>query len=244
MTQVSDPERLEIAPTLTKLRPELMDAPDEVGVDELDEDILEDGAIKQRYPLDPRVAVLQSVNADRHDKEAAASSLYNELYGVVLTAVRSIDNPPEDMEEIIQDAFIRLFQHIDKYQAKAKFSVWAYRVTVNVAKDYHRKGYGLQKGHFPVPKYGDTDSEYNLIHLSNSLSIENQSSILAYEMIDELRTKLEPHYFDTLLLRSEGYDYDEIANKLDVPIGTVRSRLSKARQLATKILNTTFTTST
>jgi len=121
----------------------------------------------------------------------------------------------EDAEDVAQEAFVRVFQAIPQFRRQASFSTWLYRIVTNLCL-------GRRRRRRPV---------LELETLAEPVSEENPSrqvteGLLARQVLDELPAALRA----VLVLREqEGLSYREIATALGVPVGTVRSRLSKAR---------------
>jgi len=121
----------------------------------------------------------------------------------------------EDAEDVAQEAFVRVFQAIPQFRRQASFSTWLYRIVTNLCL-------GRRRRRRPV---------LELETLAEPVSEENPArqvteGLLARQVLDELPAPLRA----ALVLREqEGLSYLEIATALGVPVGTVRSRLSKAR---------------
>ena len=148
------------------------------------------------------------------------------VYNVALR----ITGNAEDAADMAQEAFIKAFNSISSFKGDSRFSVWLYRIVSNVSVDFLRS-----KARRP----------------SSSLSIENEEGeTVELEIADEslspeklLETKLSSQavrrgldslpedYRQILLLREiQGLSYDEIAQVLDIEIGTVKSRIFRARK--------------
>lgn len=122
-----------------------------------------------------------------------------------------------EVDDLAQQVFIKIYQHIKNFKEEAKFSTWLYRVTVNTVWDYLRK----QKQRKTIP-------------------LEDIEPIYSYEKKDngELKKllhlevqKLPIKYRTVLILKDiEGLSYNEIAKIQKCRIGTVESRLFRARQ--------------
>lgn len=127
-----------------------------------------------------------------------------------------------------QDTFLTVFRKADRYQAKAAFSTWLYRVAVNTCYDHLRRR--KRKRADPLPETHD---------------VADVASGDAYEAV-ELRPDIESALADlspefrsaVVLVDLQGLSLDQAADTLDVPTGTVKSRLFRARkQLARSLGN-------
>jgi RNA polymerase sigma-70 factor (ECF subfamily) len=136
-------------------------------------------------------------------------------------------------EDLAQDTFIKVLNHIDRYRPEFKFSSWLFKIANNVAIDYLRK------------RHLDTVSMDGSPHASTAAEIEATSFELAdhgESALEELEARelgsaieravaqLRPEYRSCILLRHvEGRSYEEIAATLDLPLGTVKTFIHRAR---------------
>lgn len=144
--------------------------------------------------------------------------LYNAVY-------RFVGNP-EDALDVVQEAFLSAYQSLDSFKGDALFSTWLYRIAVNTAISLKRKKRVLVR----IP---DRNGE-------NGLEVADQSELNqpghAIERVEEQRKlhqalgRLSPEHRVVLVMKElEGQKYEDMAATLGVPIGTVRSRLHRAR---------------
>ncbi len=136
-------------------------------------------------------------------------------------------------EDLAQDAFIKVLNHLDKYRPEFKFSSWLFKIANNVAIDHLRR------------RQLDTISMDGSPHASTASEIEASSFELADQAespLDELASRelgsaieeaigdLRPEYRNCIMLRHvEGRSYEEIAATLDLPLGTVKTYIHRAR---------------
>ncbi len=123
-----------------------------------------------------------------------------------------------EAEDAAQEAFIRAFRHIRAFRADSRFSTWLYRIVVRACLDRRRLAHW----------HGESASleEDCAVRASDAPAGEIETRLL----VDQLMQQLSPPIRAALVLREiEGLDYEEIAQALDIPVGTVRSRLSAAR---------------
>ena len=142
-------------------------------------------------------------------------------------------NDFELSQDIAQEAFVKAFRNIDKFRGDSSFYTWIYRIAINTAKNY-----------FSNKSRGD--ETYNEDILDNALSdmslnSDNPETLLAAEemkdAINQAFKNLPDEIRSTLSLREyDGLSYEEIAKVQNCPIGTVRSRIFKGREL----INETF----
>ncbi len=136
-------------------------------------------------------------------------------------------------EDLAQEAFIRAFNAIGSYKSSYKFSNWIFKIANNHTIDYLRK------------RKLDTISIHGSPHASSPDQIEQTRLVVESHdespqqyvenkelgsQIEEAIGQLRPEYRSVILLRHvEGYAYDEIADMMDLPLGTVKTYLHRAR---------------
>ena len=123
----------------------------------------------------------------------------------------------EEANEMLNDGFYKIFTKIDQYDSDLPFRPWFKVVMANAAIDYHRR-----KKVFKSDDFENTKAE-----LIDDFNIEEQ---LVYEDLMKVIQQLPPAYrtiFNMYVV--EGYKHHEIADKLDISVGTSKSNLSKAK---------------
>jgi RNA polymerase sigma-70 factor (ECF subfamily) len=142
--------------------------------------------------------------------------LYNSLLRVLGSA--------EDARDVVQDAFVQAFLKLDTFRGSSAFYTWLYRIAFNLAMSRarrERKTVSLDRvkagcGHEPVD--GQPAPDHDML--------QNERVAMVHAALDEL----SDDYRQILVLREiEGCRYEEIAEILELPVGTVRSRLFRAR---------------
>ncbi len=132
----------------------------------------------------------------------------------------------EEAKEVCQDVFIKIFRGIGNFQNQCSLKTWIYRITLNTVLNEKRKWYQRFKDHFLgldgiSHTYADSTPDPEL-----SLTLNEQSRTIGIAM-----RKLRPDHRAILVLRDlEGFSYQEIAESLNLALGTVKSRLARARQ--------------
>jgi RNA polymerase sigma-70 factor (ECF subfamily) len=136
-------------------------------------------------------------------------------------------------QDITQEAFVKAFRNIDKFRGESSFYTWIYRIAINTAKNYFsNKSRGAET-------YNEDVLDGALSDLS--LNSDNPETLLAAEemkdAVNQAFQNLPDEIRSTLSLREyDGLSYEEIAKVQNCPIGTVRSRIFKGREL----INETF----
>ena len=129
-------------------------------------------------------------------------------------------------EDIVQDAFVRVYLNKDKYTDIAKVSTWIYTIANNLAKTQLTKNSRMDK--FSITgKDGAKDFEINDTHASTDTAILRDE--LKKKLMDSIDA-LEEKFREIIVMRDiDQLSYEDIAEVLDIPVGTVKSRLNRAR---------------
>ena len=140
----------------------------------------------------------------------------------------------EEANDLAQDIFTAAYQNLKRFRGESKFSTWLFQIATNRGKNrfkyLKRRGYFANKG----PIDGDEDREGLPRELPDTSS--NPEDLLAgkeiQRIVQEAIDDLEPDHKEIVILRDiEGFSYEEIARMLDLPEGTTKSRLHRARMV-------------
>lgn len=188
----------------------------------------------------PASAEQELLSRVKHGDQAAMASLLQRhqgrLYNVCLRMVSNRD----DAAELTQDVMVKIVQHIGEYKGEAALSTWMIRIAMNQSISHLRKrklrrtvsldGPGAGNGRAP----GDDDQATALRRrLADDTEPSPQARVEDRERLDRLRmaiAALDEDFRVVLVLRDiDEMDYQTIAQTLDLPVGTVKSRLFRAR---------------
>lgn len=147
---------------------------------------------------------------------------------------------PADLDDLVQECFIKVFQGIDGFKGESELRTWIYRIAINTANDYLR----AKKRRSWLLFFGkDGDSEGNEASEVLAAKAGAVTSISEYERFEakhdvaRLLRKLSPKLRETVTLFSiDELSIDDISQILQVPSGTVKSRISLAKQELSKSL--------
>ena len=152
-----------------------------------------------------------------------ADALYNFAYHLTYNE--------EDANDLVQDTFLKAYRFISSFDSGTNAKAWLFRILKNsFINEYRKKKKAPNKVDYEdVIAYQDADEE------SGGVAYDLREDIFDGMMGDEITTALDslPIEFKTVILLCdiEGFSYDEIAKIVDIPIGTVRSRLHRARNM-------------
>ncbi len=138
---------------------------------------------------------------------------------------------PNDAEDLLQDSIVKAFRFFHSFQKGTNARAWLYRIVKNSYINNYRKASRQPQ----QVDYDEIATYYETIRSEQSETTDLQDQFYRREYDDHFKKALDelPEDFRTplLLCDVEDFTYEEIANMLDVPIGTVRSRLHRGRNL-------------
>ena len=138
---------------------------------------------------------------------------------------------PNDIPDVAQESFIKAYRSIDSFRGDSAFYTWLYRIAVNTAKNYL-----MSQGRRPPSEdilAEDAESYEVGTQLRDGDTPENQmlSKELERVVFDAIHNLPEDLKTAITLRELEGLSYEEIAEIMDCPVGTVRSRIFRAREI-------------
>jgi len=172
--------------------------------------------------------------AKEGDQKAYAELMRRYKDSIYFMAVKMVNNK-DDAMDLTVETFGKAFENLDKYKPDFAFSTWLFRIATNNCIDFIRKKrlnvVSLQK------IYEDDGKEFQIRSKGlnpEETSIKKQENEKLKNIVDQLpsryRTLIILKYFDE-------QSYEEIAQQLDIPLGTVKAQLFRARDLLSNIMN-------
>lgn len=192
----------------------------------------EDPMVSREADREMLEAVLQGDNtAYRGLVEKYQERIYAMVYGMLRNR--------EDARDITQEAFVKAYHKLATFRLESSFYTWLYRIAMNMAIDFmrKRKRRGETSGFDEAVAARDGDGGISEVHHGDSPSRVLERKQL-YSQIMDAMDKLPADQKQVILLRElEGLPYKEIAEIMDIPEGTVMSRLFYARKKLQKLLS-------
>ena len=170
----------------------------------------------------------QLVDAARNGNEAAFEELVRLYEKRVLALTNRMCRNPEDAAEAAQEAFISAWQGLKFFRGDSSFSTWLYRLASNACVDLLRREGRHQTA--AGPSLNDEEANIDVADTTATPHEAAEQQELR-ELIEEGLRTLSPDHRQVLILREmHQLRYDEIAQSLDIDVGTVKSRISRARK--------------
>ena len=195
-------------------------------------------ASNRRINVDDAILVKQCWQGDSGAMERLILKYQNRIYNIIL----KICADPDDAAELTQETFVKVIENINNFQGRSGFYTWAFRIAVNLTLNYCQRNARLG--------FSSLDAEQEKYYSSTNQALKELLSddsspdpaVLAQdrelcEIAVRSLMKLDDAQRVVVVLRDiEGMNYDQIAKVLDVELGTVKSRLSRARKKLRQIL--------
>lgn len=159
------------------------------------------------------------LNACRAGNRAGQKKLYQLFFSYGMSVALRYSGNRVEAEEILNTSFFKVFKKIDQYDSDYEFKKWFRQILINTSIDYHRKFKKFETYSLP---------ESDLIKAEVTNGLEN----LLYEDLLKIIQKLPPSYRLVFNLHAiDGFKHHEIADQLNINVGTSKSNFFKARKL-------------
>ena len=179
--------------------------------------VMEEEVIRQQYSEREKLSIFNQ------EFMPHINSMYNFAYRLTLDA--------DDAKDLLQDTYLKAFRFIDSFQQGTNAKAWLFRILKNsFINDYRKKSKEPSK-----VDYQEVETFYNSEDVDRQITPDLRVEALQDMIGDEISIALNSLDVDfrtvIILCDLEGFKYEEMAKILDIPIGTVRSRLHRARNL-------------
>ena len=182
--------------------------------------------------------VVKVQEGDKRAFDLLVLKYQHKVHAIVGRFVRDTD----EVADVVQEAFIKAYRALPKFRGESQFYTWLYRIAVNAAKNYlvsrSRRPPGSDVDIDDAEYYSGSEYLKDLGTPENQLFRDELESVIVKsiaELPEDLRTAVT-------LREYEGLSYEEIAEIMECPVGTVRSRIFRAREsideVVGKLINT------
>jgi RNA polymerase sigma-70 factor, ECF subfamily len=178
----------------------------------------------------------------RKGDTSAIEKLVCKYQGRIYNLILKICSNPDDAAELMQDTIVKVLENIDKFESRSSFYTWAFRIAVNLTLNYRKRkatvGFTSLDAEMAS---GEDEARQGLAAILSDNKSPDPSQIAENKELCDLVQKglgrLEEEQKAIIVLRDiEGMDYEQIAEVLNIEMGTVKSRLSRARAALRQIL--------
>ena len=178
---------------------------------------------------DENAVIRRVIDGEEHAYALIVQRFQNRLLAAMLAMVGS----REDAEDLTQECFVLGFRKLRTFEGRSSLFTWLHRIGINLAISHrrkHRKETSMQRSSLDIAEEHLENREEPVDEL---IDRKQRESIVRQAIL-----RLDEQHRSVLVLRDiQGLDYSDIASTLDIPIGTVRSRLHRARTELKDVLN-------
>lgn len=169
--------------------------------------------------------VQKAQNGDRASFDILVEKHYRLVYN---TAYRMLSDH-DSAQDATQSAFVRAYRSLDRFRSNAAFSTWLYRIVTNVCLDMIRAR--RDDVDSLEIEYDEDDTQQRPLPDESAEPAQHAERAQLQQLVHRAIATLSPEYRTVIVLYDiRGFAYDEIADILKVPLGTVKSRLNRARK--------------
>jgi len=181
-----------------------------------------------RLSIDDAVLVQQWQGGDAGAMERLILRYQNRIYNVVLKICAN----PDDAAELSQETFVKIIENIEKFERRSSFYTWAFRIAVNLTLNYCKRR--VKIGFASIDVAADEETKQGLREILTDENAPGPEKIAENHELCELviraMMRLDEDQRTVIVLRDiEGMSYAQISSVLEVELGTVKSRISRAR---------------
>jgi len=180
---------------------------------------------------------LKLVEAALIGEEKAFRKLMNKYRKSVYFMVLKMIRDASDAEDVTQESFTKAFANLEKFDQKYAFSTWLFRIATNICIDFIRK---KKLDTQSIHSQGNDEDSYE-IQLKDSSVLDPDATLMKSQrseyvhiavnkLAEKFRILIELRYYDELT-------YEEISEKLEIPLGTVKAQLHRAKELLIETLS-------
>lgn len=196
---------------------------------------------RRKASLDPDLEAVEACKkGDTNAYELLVVKHQKQMFNI---ALRTIGHE-EEAEEAVQEAFISAFKNIHKFKGSAQFSTWLTRIVINMSRNQIKKLSSEKREKTSVfsDLRGDRENgiEFDPVSTQPSPAARIEQKQVG-KHVEFCLDQIESDFKEVLILKDkEGYSYDEIGETIEIPLGTVKSRLFRARDMMRNCLERKF----
>lgn len=186
---------------------------------------------KRKNKTDSKYEDFDAIRKVLAGDNAAYELLQKKYKNLIYSLVKKMIKNDSDVEDLVQETFIKAYKALDKFKFNYSFSAWIYRIASNNTIDFLRK---RRFDTFSIDKPIGNAEDENYFEIEDN-SYSPDAELISEQKADIIRDAIDTlpeNYREIIMLRhEEELDYKAIADKLDLPLGTVKAHLFRARKL-------------
>lgn len=184
-------------------------------------------------PLETAALVKQSQAGDLAAFEGLVTIYQHRVYSLACQLTKNSD----DAQDLAQEAFIRAFRSMGSFRLESDFGTWLHRITVNIFLNSRKKKSNQESVSLDAPlQTGDGEVQREIAATTGDPLATVEQLEVRREIRDALSQLSEEHRAVLVLREIQEYSYEEIAQALGCTLGTVKSRLNRARKIMQSLL--------
>jgi RNA polymerase sigma-70 factor (ECF subfamily) len=172
-------------------------------------------------------------------EEKAFAKLMSRYKDAIYFMLLKMVNNKNDAEDLTLEAFGKAFKNLHQYSPSFAFSTWLFKIATNNCIDFLRKRRGIYITIEPNQENGENDMQIKL----RSMELDPEEKLIRIQkaiLMRKIVHRLKPRYRMLVELRYfREFSYEEIAKELNLPLGTVKAQLFRARELLFKMIEST-----
>jgi RNA polymerase sigma-70 factor (ECF subfamily) len=189
----------------------------------------------ERTAFDEEAALLDGL---RRGDESAYEALIARYEHPVYSLVCRLADDPSEAPDVVQEVFVKVFRNVGSFRGDSSLKTWIYRIAVNQARN-HRRWFSRHRrqevGLEPEP--GETQGYQDWLEDPGPSPFELTFDRETQELVEAALKEIAPAFRSALILREiEGLSYEQIAEVLEISLGTVKSRILRGRESLKKNL--------
>lgn len=167
----------------------------------------------------------------KHGDEEAFAELMSRHRGPIVNYVHRLIGDRDRAEDLAQEVFLRVYRHAGTYRVTARFTTWLYTIASNLGKNELRNRARRRNVSIEEAPRELHEEDYHLGTREDLLQPDRIADLNDRQRkVRKAIASLPDHFRQMLVLRDlEGFAYEEIASMMDLPLGTVKSRINRAR---------------
>jgi RNA polymerase sigma-70 factor (ECF subfamily) len=182
-------------------------------------------------PLDSRSEEQELVNGLRTGNEQAYETLLHRYQQPVYNLVYRLLNDPSDANDVVQEVFLKVFRSIGAFRGQSSLKTWVYRIAVNEAHNHRRWFCRHRKQEIGLERDEDDRGYQDTLSDPGKSPFQVAVDQEAHHILEQAMQDLNPTFRAAVVLRDiEDLSYEEIADILQIHLGTVKSRIMRGRE--------------